>query len=130
MRGKLAWERAFLAALCIVVVTNKVFSPQYLIWVLPFAALIDGFDVLWLAVCVLTSLDFPVFYHIYGLCMPADKVVYPPIFLASLAVRNGLLLIITGRAMGLIPWRRAETTSNAAESVMPSAAAPDAPQQI
>ncbi len=57
LRGWLTRERAFLATLCVVVLSNSVFSTQYLIWILPFVAIIVGFDPIWLLVCTFSLLE-------------------------------------------------------------------------
>ena len=95
-RGKLPVGRAFLACLCVVLVTNKIFSPQYLIWVLPIVAEVEGFDVLWVAICFLTTIDFPILYQLRH---PIWTVSYTPLFMPVLALRNGLLLWVTVRAI-------------------------------
>lgn len=95
-RGRLTAGQAFTACLCAVLVTNKIFSPQYLIWVLPMIAYVEGFDLLWVAICVLTTLDFPI---IYQMRHPIWTVTYTPAFMPVLAVRNGLLLWATLRAI-------------------------------
>ena len=95
-RGKLSAGRAFLACLCVVLVTNKIFSPQYVIWVLPVVAYVEGFDLVWVAICFLTTLDFPI---IYQLRHPIWTVPYSPQFMPVLALRNGLLLWVTLRVI-------------------------------
>ena len=96
MRGRLTVGQAFVACLCAVLVTNKIFSPQYLIWVLPVVAYVEGFDPLWLAICALTTLDFPI---IYQMRHPIWTVTYSWQFMPVLAIRNGLLLWVTIRAV-------------------------------
>jgi hypothetical protein len=95
LRGRLDVGQAFVATLCVVIVTNKVFSPQYLIWVLPLVAYVAGFDALWLAIGALTTFIFPVLYfsHPRILAVPLDWR-----FLPAVAVRNALLLLATIRA--------------------------------
>lgn len=95
-RGKLTVGQAFVACLAAVIVTNKVFSPQYLIWLMPVVAEVEGFDWLWLAVCVLTTLDFPILYQLRH---PIVSVPYTPAFLPEVALRNFLLLFVTLRAI-------------------------------
>ncbi|HKS69846.1 MAG TPA: glycosyltransferase 87 family protein [Ktedonobacterales bacterium] len=95
-RGRLSVGRAFLGCLCIVLVTNKIFSPQYLIWVLPVVAAVEGFDVLWVAICLLTWLDFPMIYQTRH---PILTVPYNPLFLPVVALRNGVLLWVTARVI-------------------------------
>jgi hypothetical protein len=105
-RGRLSVEQAFLAVLCIVIVTNKVLSPQYLIWVLPVVAAVEGFDAIWLAVCVLTTVIYPILY----LTQPTFATVTETrAFLPIVAARNLLLIAITIRAV----WRPAPSRDSA-----------------
>jgi uncharacterized membrane protein len=82
------------------VLTNNVFSPQYLIWFVTLAALISGSRkyVVWctlIAVCFLTYYEFPLNYAL--LQAGNIKLVY------VLLVRNILLIILAG---WLIEWRQ------------------------
>ncbi|MFI5272002.1 MAG: glycosyltransferase 87 family protein [Ktedonobacterales bacterium] len=95
-RGKLSVGYAFVGCLSVVLVTNKIFSPQYLIWVLPVVAYVEGFDPLWVAICVLTWLDFPMIYQTRH---PIITVPYNPLFLPVVALRNALLLWVTVRVI-------------------------------
>jgi hypothetical protein len=95
-RGRLTVGQAFVACLCAVVATNKIFSPQYLIWLLPVVAAVEGFSLLWLAICILTTLEYPV---IYLMRHPILTVPYTPEFMPLIAVRNLLLLYVTVRAI-------------------------------
>src|SRR5262249_40657791 len=56
-RGHLSLQRAALVSLCLLLVSGKVLSAQYLIWVLSVAALIGGLEAWWIAVAALTSLE-------------------------------------------------------------------------
>lgn len=96
LRGRLDVGRAFAAVLCVVLVTNKLFSPQYLIWVLPVVAYVEGFDLIWVAICFLTWLDFPI---IYQWSHPIQTVTFDAAFMPVLALRNGLLLWATLRVI-------------------------------
>lgn len=95
-RGQLPLERAFLACVCVVLVTNKIFSPQYLIWVLPLVAYVEGFSMLWVAICVLTWIEFPIMYQWRH---PIWTVTYTSAFMPVVALRNGLLLWATLHAI-------------------------------
>lgn len=95
-RGRLPLAQAFLAALCVVTVTNKVFSPQYMIWLAPFVAEVYGFDLLWLAICGLTTLIFP---YLYARGNPIWLVPYVKGFLPSVALRDALMVVATLRAI-------------------------------
>ncbi|HEX8035418.1 MAG TPA: hypothetical protein VF510_16295 [Ktedonobacterales bacterium] len=95
-RGRLTVGRAFAAVLCVVLVTNKLFSPQYLVWVLPVVAYVEGFDLIWVAICLLTWLDFPIMYQWRH---PIQTVTFTTEFMPVLALRNGLLLWATLRVI-------------------------------
>ena len=95
-RGRLTVGQAFVACLCAVLATNKIFSPQYLIWLLPVVAAVEGFDLLWLAICILTTLEYPILYQLRH---PILTVPYTWQFMPVLAVRNLLLLYATARAI-------------------------------
>jgi len=95
-RGQLTIGQAFIACLCAVLVTNKIFSPQYLIWVLPFVAAEEGFDLVWLIICALTTTIFP---YLYGLRNPIQTVTFGWQFMPTVALRNLLLLYVTIRAL-------------------------------
>jgi hypothetical protein len=99
-RGTLTVGQAFLACLGIVLVTNKIFSPQYLIWIIPVVAAVEGLDFLWVAICFLTWCDYPIIYQLHH---PIQTVTYSWQFMPVLALRNGLLLFVTLR---VIIWPR------------------------
>ena len=80
------------AAVLLLLVTSKVFSIQYIAWIVPFAALLRGRQ-FWLAATVvgLTMPIHPLLYH--GL-VTQDAL---PILVLNL--RNGLLVALTGRVV-------------------------------
>ena len=91
---RLSFGRAMALCLLVVVFTNRVFSPQYLIWVLPLIAIAEReYDVVWLAVCALTTLIFPYAYDFAGLHGDGTPATYPLFFPALIAIRNGLLVV-------------------------------------
>ena len=79
-----------------VVVTAKVFSTQYLIWVVPLAAEDGDYVPAWLLICLLTFLDYPLLY-------PFNQPGYTPasvsVFALLMLARNGLLLLLTLRLL-------------------------------
>ena len=78
------------AALLLFMLAYRVLSPQYLAWLLPFAALLTrGKLALVLAACVLTSYIFPLAYQ--------ELLALDPGLIIALAMRNILLL-------GLFAW--------------------------
>ena len=98
-RGRIDVGRAFLAVVCVVIVTSKVFSPQYLIWALPLVALIEDFDPVWIVISLLTTLIYPVLYEVDQLHGNGTPSRYTLHFLGFIAIRNGLILWATYRAI-------------------------------
>jgi hypothetical protein len=95
-RGQLPVGEAFVACLCVILVTNKIFSPQYLIWVLPLVAYVMGLRLAWVLIGLLTTLVYPFLYFAH----PHIRLVaYDPLFLPALALRNALLLFVTVRLL-------------------------------
>lgn len=94
--GRLTIGQAFIACLCAVIVTNKIFSPQYLIWIVPFVAAVEGFDLVWVIICALTTTIYP---YLYGVRNPISTVTFGWDFMPAVALRNLLLLFVTIRAL-------------------------------
>ncbi len=104
LRGKLSLGQAFLAATGLLLTCNRVLSPQYFIWVLPLVAYVLGFDLLWLLICLLTTLVYPFFYHIY---FHLGHQITNPTLLWTIAIRNALLVAAVLRAVqGKPAWPR------------------------
>ena len=94
-RGKLDVTQAFIAILLVFIVTGKVFSPQYLIWLIPLLAYSGAYNRLWLIIWVpislLTTYIYPYIYT-NPLRVP---VLYKPGFIESVTARNALLAFLT-----------------------------------
>jgi hypothetical protein len=108
--GKLSLGQGFVAMIAVVLASNKLLSPQYIMWILPLVAYVEGFDVLWLGVCVLTTLIFPFLYQTRH---PILLVPTNPQFLPVIALRNLLLVVATvlairGRRRVVTPAPEAE----------------------
>lgn len=102
LRGRITPARAWACALALLIATSKVFSTQYVLWVLPFVALALAEpaesragardDVwLWLLICALSSTVFPFGEQFHSRTAQ----------LAVAALRNGLWLIAAFRLAGL-----------------------------
>ncbi len=114
-RGKLSLGQAFIAAITVVLVSNKVLSPQYLLWVLPLVAYVEGLNGLWLVICGLTTLIYPVLYHTHWM----NSLTFP----LTVAVRNGLLLAAAILAVrGCPPASAAPPNLAEAEEPLPETA--------
>ncbi len=109
-RGTIGIGWAFLALLCVVVLTSKVFSTQYVVWLLPLAAETGGYELLWIAVAALTSLDYPLLYP-FSQGIPPLADVWP--YMLAVALRNGVLLVLTA----LLLFRRESTSPAAREHI-------------
>ncbi len=98
LNGRLAFARALTLCLLVVVCTDHVFSPQYLMWLVPMVAITQReLDPVWLAICALTTLIFPFAYDLAGLHGARTPVSYPWYFPGAIALRNALLVIATAR---------------------------------
>jgi uncharacterized membrane protein len=93
------------ATLLIFAVTNKVFSPQYMIWLLPFAVLLRPRQIgLFAAICLITPLIYPVLY---------EKLVFLQVILILLLnLRNILIVMLT-------LWLLVEHFPNSARTELP-----------
>lgn len=87
-RGRLTLAAASLAVLLLILITGKVFSPQYLIWVIPLAAYVGGDDRRWLfswsILGLLTTCIYPFIYISYRLM----QVPFSPQFYPFVTIRN------------------------------------------
>ncbi len=111
LRGKLTLRQGFVALIGVVLVSNKLLSPQYLMWILPLVAYVEGLDPLWLVICALTTLIFPFIYQTHH---PIITVPENPQFLPTIALRNLLLVIATVRAVrGRRPARQRQAPTEA-----------------
>lgn len=95
-RGKLDLVQTCIALLLIFIATGKVFSPQYLIWVIPLLAYSGAFDRFWLivwgSISLLTTTIYPFFYT---RIMDAVKTPYVPGFIQTVTARNMLFVLLT-----------------------------------
>ena len=88
--------QTFIALLLVFIVTGKVFSPQYLIWVMPllaFTTALDGFWLLfWGTISLLTTIIYP---YLYTRTPNILLVQFVPGFIQFVAVRDALFVLVT-----------------------------------
>lgn len=92
-RKRIDLATASLLTLLILVFTNKVFSPQYLIWVAPFVAYVGQAKRRWLLswglISALTTFIYPYIYYMTHNLLDVPLI---PLFFPSTTLRNFLLL--------------------------------------
>lgn len=95
-RGKLDVVQACIALLLVFIATGKVFSPQYLIWVIPLLAYSGAFSsrwlVAWSSVSLLTILIYP---YLYTRVIDVVKTPYFPGFIQIVTARNAVFTLLT-----------------------------------
>ncbi len=95
-RGKLALQQAFVGILLVIVLTGKVFSPQYFIWLAPLVAYVLGSDALWLILwCLVSFLTTAVYPYLYGVKHIITDAPSVPAFYPTIALRNLLLALVS-----------------------------------
>jgi hypothetical protein len=103
---KLDMAQASIALLLVFIATGKVFSPQYIIWLMPLLAYTGAFDTFWLlswgAISALTSFIFTYFYT-----LPIDPslIPYATGYIEAVTLRNLLFILVT--LAYLFNWFRA-----------------------
>ncbi len=101
----LQWRRqvdivqAMIALLLLFMATGKVFSPQYLIWLIPLLAYAGAFDAFWFlfwgAISLQTTILYAFFYSHLPSSISSQAIIIPPIFFTLVAVRNIFFVILT-----------------------------------
>jgi hypothetical protein len=121
-RGKLSLAQATLLTLLVVMLTGKVFSPQYMIWILPFAAIVGRSNWKWLLawgiISLLTTLIYPFIYDHAGhiLLVALQPLFYPVVTLRN-ALMLGVVIVLFYQANRSHPRRAITAEKHAGETV-------------
>jgi len=95
-RGKFDLVQASIAVLLLFIATSKVFSPQYLMWLIPLLAYSGAFNRFWLplwgSICLITTIIYPYIYTSVSNGMLAPSL---PSFIELVALRNALIVLVT-----------------------------------
>jgi hypothetical protein len=95
-RGKLDLVQTFIALHLVFIAAGKVFSPQYLIWLMPLLAYTSAIDAFWLvcwgSISLLTTIIYP---YLYTRTTNVLLVQYVPGFIQTVAVRDFLFVLLT-----------------------------------
>ena len=95
LTGRIDVGQAVAGALLVLLCTSAVLSAQYVLWVTPVLAVVEGFRFRWLAVCLLTALVFPLLFQVAVQYQPTIR--YSSVFMVAIAARNLLLVACTVR---------------------------------
>ncbi len=118
-RGKETAQQLAIQLLLTVLCTSKLLSPQYFLWLFPLAAYVDGLRLRWLLLAALTLVIYP---YAYTLDHSLVRLPRHPLFMASILLRNALLVLVTLRSCIPVtergaPWRRPAWTARPARPV-------------
>lgn len=91
-RGQDSLGRSFVLVLLVMLSTSKLLSPQYLLWLFPVVAYVEGLRLRWLAVALLTVLIYP---YGYGLDLSIVRLPDHPLFMSAILARNAVLVAVT-----------------------------------
>jgi len=99
LQGKIDITQAAIALLLLFIATGKVFSPQYLIWLIPLLAYAGACDLFWLflwgSISILTTILYIFFNSQLAAPTSPELIFIPNGFLEIVAVRNIFLVLLT-----------------------------------
>jgi hypothetical protein len=96
-RGKLDITQATIAILLVSIATGKVFSPQYLIWLMPLLAYAGAFDAFW-NICWGIVMGLTTYTLIFLYTKPVTDIRDIPLlpgFFETIGIRNAFFVLIT-----------------------------------
>lgn len=95
-RKKMDVVQAGTALIFVFIATGKVFSPQYIIWLIPLLGYVGAFDLFWFCfwgpAAVLTTV---IFAYFYTRPVASLQITSTPGFFQTAAIRNGFFIIVT-----------------------------------
>lgn len=95
-RGKLDITQTSIALLLVFIATGKVFSPQYIIWLMPLLAYSGAFDTFWLLIWLpLSALTSFIQMFFYTRLIDPLLIPYAPGFFEATTLRNTLFVLVT-----------------------------------
>ncbi len=137
-RGKLPLATACLLTLLIIIFTGKVFSPQYLIWIVPLVAYVCPSDrkllISWTAICAVTTFIYPYIYNMASLLqLPSVPLFFPVIALRNVLLFYFIVVLLHSRSRqtsaygSFVTAKKADMEAGHATSVSPI---PDSPTHV
>ena len=95
-KGKLDVLQASIAILLVFISTGKVFSPQYLIWLIPLIAYSSALNRAWIlfwgAISLLTTVIYP---YLYTRTLDTFAIPLIPGFIQAVTLRNAIFALLT-----------------------------------
>ncbi len=92
-KNRLTLPQSFLAILLILVSTGKIFSPQFLLWIIPIIAYTEGVTPVWFiwwsSICLLTTILFPFLFTL------SESIHNVSFIFFTAAIRNSLVSAFT-----------------------------------
>ncbi len=120
-RGRFTLQQAFVGILLVVILTGKVFSPQYFIWLAPLVAYVMGPDLTWLVLwCVISALTTAIYPFLYGAKQVINEAPSGAAFYPTIAWRNLFLTLVSLGYLFDIGRLRSRATARALASIASS----------
>lgn len=124
-KQRLSLGQAMIALLCLLIGTGKIFSPQYLIWLIPFVAYVGAARIWlygWGAISLLTTAIYIAYYsQLKDPATAAQTIQTLPGFFEVVSARNGAFLILT--LAYLFNWFHARQGAGAPSQPAPAVSA-------
>jgi hypothetical protein len=105
-RGYDSLGRSFVLGVLVILSTSKVFSAQYMLWLFPLVAYVEGVRLRWALLALLTEIIFPQAYYANAYAS-AHPLTLPDqaFFMGPILARNAVLLALTLTYLVPLPAR-------------------------